>query len=157
MVAPRIPHFCQMLMNDVFVLRGAQVPLHDLFTKEGNPKGKGIFTLFLILLPVLCKPRQFSVCVCKSIHMSALLSLAVCTSGHFLWSAVLTRGLRVRGYWLCDSWSFFFPPFLCFHYCWLILICQKTHVDYKNYNHFSCSHFLYVARTPTVLYPFLFL
>lgn len=59
----------------MFLCREAQVPLPYLFAKEGNSKGKGIFTLFLIVLPFLCKPRQLSVCV--SIQMSCFPSLYV--------------------------------------------------------------------------------
>ncbi len=43
----------------MFLCGEAQVPLPYLFAKEGNSKGKGIFTL----LPFLCKPPQLPVCV----------------------------------------------------------------------------------------------
>lgn len=94
-----LPYRCHVLMNYVFRLAKAQVPLpYVLFAKKGSSEGRRHIHTFLILLPFslqamsalsvcVCVPvythtythRQTFVCVCvciyKSIHMSCFPSL----------------------------------------------------------------------------------
>lgn len=66
-----LPYRCHVLMNYVFRLAKAQVPLpYVLFAKKGSSEGRRHIHTFLILLPFSLQAMSaLSVCVCVCVYV----------------------------------------------------------------------------------------
>lgn len=66
-----LPYRCHVLMNYVFRLAKAQVPLpYVLFAKKGSSEGRRHIHTFLILLPFSLQAMSaLSVCVCMCVYV----------------------------------------------------------------------------------------
>lgn len=69
-----LPYRCHVLMNCVFRLAKAQVPLpYVLFAKKGSSEGRRHIHTFLILLPFSLQAMSaLSVCVCVCLYIHIL-------------------------------------------------------------------------------------